>query len=51
MDRNKITELPIWEGDKIFLRMLDANEPFFSLKLQYQGEKLVFAALNGRKIV
>ncbi|MDO5445206.1 MAG: 8-oxo-dGTP diphosphatase [Eubacteriales bacterium] len=34
-------ELPVWEGDKIFLRMLSENAPFFSLKLQYSGEKLV----------
>jgi 8-oxo-dGTP diphosphatase len=51
IDKEKLLGLPLWEGDKIFLRLLDANEPFFSLKLQYQGEKLVFAALNGRKIV
>ena len=27
----------MWEGDKIFLRLLEENVPFFSLKLQYQG--------------
>ncbi len=42
--------LPLWEGDKIFLRLLDTDEPFFSLKLEYRGEKLVSAALNGRKM-
>lgn len=51
IDKEKLLSLPLWEGDKIFLRLLDTDEPFFSLKLQYQGEKLVFAALNGGKIV
>ena len=40
--------LPIWEGDKIFLHLLGTDEPFFSLKLRYEGEKLAFAALNGK---
>ncbi len=42
--------LPQWEGDKIFLRLLEENVPFFSLKLRYQGEKLVCAALNGKEL-
>ena len=37
----KVESLPIWEGDRIFLRMLAEDEPFFSLKLEYRGEKLV----------
>ena len=49
--KEKLRNLPLWEGDKIFLRLLDTGEPFFSLKLRYQGEKLVYAALNGNKIV
>ena len=27
--------LPIWEGDKLFFRLLEENAPFFSLKLEY----------------
>lgn len=45
--KDALLSLPLWEGDKIFLRLLDSDAPFFSLKLQYQGERLVFAALNG----
>jgi len=41
VDKSKISDLPIWEGDKIFLRMLDEENSFFSLKLTYSGEKLV----------
>lgn len=43
--------LPQWEGDRIFLRLLEENAPFFSLKLRYEGEILVYAALNGAQIV
>lgn len=44
-----IWNLNIWEGDKIFFRLLDENEPFFSLKLVYDGsDKLIDAVLNGK---
>ena len=46
-----LLSLPMWEGDKIFLRLLDTDEPFFSLKLKYEGETLVLAVLNGKEIV
>lgn len=37
----EVEKLPIWEGDRIFLRLLAENAPFFSLKLEYQGDTLV----------
>ena len=40
--------LPQWEGDKVFLNLLEKGEPFFSLKLTYTGEKLTSAVLNGQ---
>lgn len=49
--KTDLLSLPLWEGDKIFLRLLDTDEPFFSLKLQYEGEKLVLAVLNGKRLV
>ena len=42
--------LPQWEGDRIFLRLLEQDAPFFSLKLCYEGERLSFAALNGKAL-
>lgn len=42
--------LPQWEGDRIFLRLLDTDEPFFSLKLRYEGETLRRAVLNGKEL-
>ena len=49
VEKDRIPSLPIWEGDKIFLRLLDERADFFSLKLCYQGDKLVRAVLNGKE--
>lgn len=46
--KSDLLSLPIWEGDKIFLRLLDTDEPFFSLKLCYEGDVLKDAVLNGK---
>ena len=51
IDREKLLSLPIWEGDKIFLRLLDQDAPFFSLKLRYEGDRLAEAVLNGKHII
>ena len=45
-----LLQLPMWEGDKIFLDLLQTEEPFFSLKLVYEGETLREAWLNERKL-
>ena len=50
VEKSKVYDLPIWEGDKIFFRLLDEREDFFSLKLRYEGEKLVEAILDGKSI-
>ena len=49
VEKKRIPSLPIWEGDKIFLRLLDEGADFFSLKLCYRGDRLVRAVLNGRE--
>ena len=49
--RAQVARLPSWEGDKIFLDLLAREEePFFSLKLCYQGDRLALAVLNGKTI-
>ena len=48
--KSELMKLTLWEGDRIFLRLLDSNEPFFSLKLSYDGDELIGAKLNGRHI-
>ena len=45
------SSLPLWEGDKIFLRLLlDERTPFFSLKLVYVNDEMTKAILNGAAI-
>ena len=50
VSRNFLDALPKWEGDQIFLDLLWQDAPFFLLTLRYQGDKLVEAILDGRKI-
>lgn len=51
IDKEKVYELPLWEGDKIFFRLLEEQRPHFSLKLRYVGEALVEAVLDGKNIL
>ena len=46
VEKGKIMDLNIWEGDKIFLKLLIENQPFFSLKLEYKGDKLINTILK-----
>ena len=51
ISKEQLLSLPMWEGDKIFLRLLDEDVPFFSLKLVYRGDgKLLQAVLNGKNM-
>ena len=43
--KSEIKNLQLWEGDKVFLKLLEEREEFFSLKLRYEGEKLVESVL------
>lgn len=47
MPKERFAQLPQWEGDKIFLRLMEEGAPFFSLKLRYEGDRLVEVSLNG----
>ena len=46
VDKDRIINLPLWEGDKIFLDLLRKDVPFFSLKLVYSGDKLISHTLE-----
>ncbi len=46
VEKSEVYNLPLWAGDKIFLKLLEKDIPFFSLKLVYEGEKLINAVLN-----
>ena len=48
--KERFPELNFWEGDYIFLKLLEEREDFFSLKLVYDGDKLLEAILDGKRI-
>lgn len=51
VDIEDVWKLNLWEGDKIFFRLLDEEVPFFSLKLVYNLQsQLEYAALNGKQM-
>lgn len=51
IDKEALFNLTLWEGDRIFLKLLmNPDQPFFSLKLVYQGDDLVSAKLDGAPI-
>lgn len=45
-----IPALDLWEGDRIFLKLLMEGGPAFSLKLEYHDDELIAATLNGRRL-
>lgn len=48
--KDQLLNLNLWEGDKIFLKLLKENAPFFSLKLTYEGDVLRKAVLDGKAL-
>lgn len=49
--KSEIMRLNLWEGDKIFLKLMAEDAPFFSLKLMYDGDVLTYASLDGQELV
>ncbi len=47
IDKDKVSSLNLWEGDRVFLKLLEEDEEFFSLKLTYRGDSLESSTLNG----
>lgn len=47
VDKTELGRLKLWEGDYIFLRLMEEREGFFSLKLRYEGDVLKEAVLDG----
>ncbi len=50
IEKDRLKSLPLWEGDFIFLKLLEENAPFFKLELNYQKDSLTSAILNGERI-
>jgi len=51
VSKEEVLKLNIWEGDKVFFKLLNEREEFFSLKLVYDGaDKLVCVSLDGQNL-
>ena len=50
ISKEKLMQLPMWAGDRLFLDRIAQPGPFFSLKLRYRGETLEGAWLNGKPL-
>lgn len=48
--KDRIKDLRLWDGDVLFLSYMAMEKPFFSLKLEYQGDLLVKAELDGKSL-
>ena len=48
--KSELERLNLWEGDKIFFKLLKEEHPFFSLKLKYRGDVLTEAVLDGKRL-
>ncbi len=51
VDKDSLMELDLWEGDKIFFRLLAEDAPFFSLKLVYEKGVLQETVLDGKNLL
>lgn len=41
IEKDKVTELNTWEGDKIFVDQIQNDNKFFTIKFNYDREKLI----------
>lgn len=48
--KKDVSALRLWDGDRIFLKLLIERDTFFSLKLSYDGDELIETELDGVKI-
>ncbi len=44
--KDKLMDLALWEGDRIFLKLLLESSPFFSVKLSYDGDILTDSSVK-----
>lgn len=51
IDKADLLSLNMWEGDRVFLELMNKNEDFFSLKLCYEGDRLIKSIKNATEEV
>ncbi len=44
--KSDLMDINLWEGDKIFLKLLLEGSPFFSVKLSYRGDELIHSSVR-----
>ena len=49
--KKDIEKLNLWEGDKLFFRLMEEDRAVFSLKLRYNKDELVEAVLDGEVLI
>ena len=49
--KKEISSLSLWAGDHLFLKLLDSDRPFFSLKLCYEADTLISATLDRENLI
>lgn len=47
--KKQIWDLNLWEGDRVFLKMLFQDAPFFSMKLSYVKDRLHELSIDGKR--
>ena len=50
IDKQEIFDLPLWDGDRIFLKKLLTDAPYFEMTLQYKGDRLQTCVTDGQEI-
>lgn len=48
IEKEKMLELPMWEGDRVFLQLLNEGREKIDCTLQYRGDALESAYVDGR---
>jgi len=50
IEKSRLLSLTLWEGDRIFLKLLDERDSLFELTLEYSGDHLRRAVLDGNEL-
>lgn len=50
IDKADLLRLTMWEGDKVFLKLLETRDDYFDVTLNYRGEALVGVSIDGQRL-
>lgn len=50
VEKDRVDDLELWPGDRVFFKLLRENYPFFSLKLFYDEDRLEECILDGKRL-